>query len=100
MAGSIDFHNKACVYDFLCVRVNEFFLTQMYAKIESILFLDWPKAEHCQLNLTKVTAHKLMQIELCKANFLEGYLDFFEFFLEIVLIKHLNALWLHILKWL
>ena len=58
------------------------------------------QAEHCQLNLTKVTAHKLMQIELCKANFLEGYLDFFEFFLEIVLIKHLNALWLHILKWL
>ena len=80
MAGSIDFHNKACVYDFLYVRLNEFFLTQMYAKIESISFLDLPKAEHSQLNLTNVTVHKLMQIELCKANFLEGYLDFFAFF--------------------
>ena len=45
MAGSIDFHNKACVYDFLCVRLSKFFLTQVYAKIESISFLDWPKAE-------------------------------------------------------
>ena len=41
VAGSFDFHNKACVYDFLCVRLNEPFLTQMYAKIESISFLDW-----------------------------------------------------------
>ena len=69
MAGSFDFHNKACVYDFLCVRLNEPFLTQMYAKIESISFLDWLYAEHCQLNLTKV-----------KANFLEGYQEFFESF--------------------
>ena len=52
----------------------------MYAKIESISFLDWLKAEHCQLNLTKATVHKLMQIKLCKANFLEGYLEFFESF--------------------
>ena len=80
VAGSIDFHNKACVYDFLCVRLNEFFLTQMYAKIESISFSDWPKAKHCQLNLTKVTVHKSMQIKLCKANFLEAYLEFFEVF--------------------
>ena len=68
VAGLIDFHDKACVYDFLCVRLNEFFLTQMYAKIESISFLDLPKAEHSQLNLTKVTVRKLMQIKLCKAN--------------------------------
>ena len=73
MAGSFDFHNKASVYDFP-------FLSQMYAKIESISFLDWLKAEHCQLHLTKVTVHKLMQIKLCKANFLEGYLAFFESF--------------------
>ena len=78
MAGSFDFGNKACVYDFLCVWLNEPFLTQMYAKIESISFLDWPYAAHCQLNPTKVTVHELMQIELCKNNFLEGYLEFLE----------------------
>ena len=80
MAGSFDFHNKASVYDFPCVQLNEPFLSQLYAKIESISFLDWLKAEHCQLNLTKYTVHKLMQIKLCKANFLEGYLEFFESF--------------------
>ena len=42
----------------------------MYATIDSISFLDWPHAEHCQLNPPKVTVHELMQIELCKANFL------------------------------
>ena len=32
VAGSFDFHDKACVYDFLCVRLNEPFLSQMYGK--------------------------------------------------------------------
>ena len=41
VAGSFDFHNKACVYDFLYVRLNEPFLTQMYAKIESISIFEW-----------------------------------------------------------
>ena len=76
------------------------FIMKLVFTIESISFLDWPQAEHFQLNSTKVTVHELMQIELCKANFLEGYLEFLESFLERILTKHLNALWLHISKWL
>ena len=71
---------KRCQLINVDVDVDEFFLTQMCAKIESISFSDWPKAEHCQLNLTKVTVHKSVQIEFCKANFLEAYLEFFEVF--------------------
>ena len=78
---------KRCQLINVDVDVDEFFLTQMCAKIESISFSDWPKAKHCQLNLTKVTVHKSMQIKLCKANFLEGYLGCFESFLEIALYK-------------